>query len=160
MAPSSARSSSSGCRSPSARSGRAGRFCSVWPSSAWCGFFAAESSKHGPDTGRGVMPLVRAERLTKAFGALVAVNAVTFAVDEGSLHSVIGPNGAGKTTLFNLLSGQLAPTSGRSVFHGRVIDGTPTHCLERLRDASSLQLMQIITHLSILDTGWLATRAL
>src|SRR5437660_693191 len=115
MAPSSARSSSSGCRSPSARSGRAGRFCSVWPSSSWCCFFAAESSKHGPDTGRGVMPLVRTERLTKSFGALVAVNAVTFAVDEGSLHSVIGPNGAGKTTLFNLLSGQLAPTSGRMV---------------------------------------------
>src|SRR2546430_11814795 len=150
MAPSSARSSSSGCRSPSARSGRAGRFCSVWPSSAWCGFFAAESSKHGPDTGRGVMPLVRAERLTKAFGALVAVNAVTFAVDEGSLHSVIGPNGAGKTTLFNLLSGQLAPTSGRIVFDGRDIAGSPPHPIPLLGMARPLHLTSIVPTLNML----------
>ena len=55
------------------------------------------------------MPLVRTEGLTKAFGALTAVNAVTLEVQEGALHSVIGPNGAGKTTFFNLLTGQLAP---------------------------------------------------
>jgi branched-chain amino acid transport system ATP-binding protein len=47
------------------------------------------------------MRLVRTELLTKSFGALTAVNAVTIEVEEGSLHSVIGPNGAGKTTFFN-----------------------------------------------------------
>ena len=65
------------------------------------------------------MPLVRTEALTKAFGALTAVNAVTLEVEEGSLHSVIGPNGAGKTTFFNLLTGQLTPTSGRIISRAR-----------------------------------------
>ena len=105
------------------------------------------------------MPLVRTERLTKSFGALVAVNAVTLAVDEGSLHSVIGPNGAGKTTLFNLLSGQLAPTSGRIVFDGRDIAGTPPHGVARLGIARSFQRTSIFPTLSILDNVWLAAFA-
>jgi branched-chain amino acid transport system ATP-binding protein len=105
------------------------------------------------------MPLVRTERLTKAFGALVAVNAVTLAVDEGSLHSVIGPNGAGKTTFFNLLTGQLAPTSGRIVFDGRDIAGTPSHRIAHLGIARSFQRTSIFPTLSILDNVWLAAFA-
>ena len=49
------------------------------------------------------MALLQTETLTKAFGALTAVNGVTLEVQAGTLHSIIGPNGAGKTTLFNLL---------------------------------------------------------
>jgi branched-chain amino acid transport system ATP-binding protein len=105
------------------------------------------------------MPLVRTERLTKAFGALVAVNAVTLAVAEGSLHSVIGPNGAGKTTFFNLLTGQLAPTSGRIVFDGRDIAGTPSHRIAHLGIARSFQRTSIFPTLSILDNVWLAAFA-
>jgi len=105
------------------------------------------------------MPLVRTERLTKSFGALVAVNAVTLAVDEGSLHSVIGPNGAGKTTFFNLLTGQLAPTSGRIVFDGRDIAGTPPHGIAHLGIARSFQRTSIFPTLSLLDNVWLAAFA-
>ena len=105
------------------------------------------------------MPLVRTDRLTKSFGALVAVNAVTLAVDEGSLHSVIGPNGAGKTTFFNLLTGQLAPTSGRIVFDGRDIAGTPSHRIAHLGIARSFQRTSIFPTLSLLDNVWLAAFA-
>ncbi len=105
------------------------------------------------------MPLVRTDRLTKSFGALVAVNAVTLAVDEGSLHSVIGPNGAGKTTFFNLLTGQLAPTSGRIVFDGRDITGTPPHGIAHLGIARSFQRTSIFPTLSLLDNVWLAAFA-
>ena len=105
------------------------------------------------------MPLVRTDRLTKSFGALVAVNAVTLAVDEGSLHSVIGPNGAGKTTFFNLLTGQLAPTSGRIVFDGRDIAGTPPHGIAHLGIARSFQRTSLFPVLSILDNVWLAAFA-
>src|SRR2546430_15272118 len=105
------------------------------------------------------MPLVRTEGLTKAFGALTAVNAVTLEVQEGALHSVIGPNGAGKTTFFNLLSGQLAPTSGRIVFDGRDIAGTPPHGVARLGIARSFQRTSIFPTLSILDNVWLAAFA-
>ena len=105
------------------------------------------------------MPLVRTERLTKSFGALTAVNDVTLEVEEGSLHSVIGPNGAGKTTFFNLLTGQHAPTSGRILFDGRDIAGTPPHRIAHLGIARSFQRTSIFPVLSILDNVWLAAFA-
>ena len=105
------------------------------------------------------MPLVRTERITKSFGALTALNAVTLDVEEGSLHSVIGPNGAGKTTFFNLLTGQHAPTSGRIIFDGRDIAGTPPHRIAHLGIARSFQRTSIFPTLSILDNVWLATFA-
>jgi branched-chain amino acid transport system ATP-binding protein len=105
------------------------------------------------------MPLVRTERLTKSFGALTAVNEVTLEVEEGSLHSVIGPNGAGKTTFFNLLTGQHAPTSGRIIFDGRDITGTPPNRIAHLGIARSFQRTSIFPVLSILDNVWLAAFA-
>jgi branched-chain amino acid transport system ATP-binding protein len=105
------------------------------------------------------MPLVRTERLTKAFGALTAVNEVTLDVEEGVLHSVIGPNGAGKTTFFNLLTGQLQPTSGRIIFDGRDIAGTSPHEIAHLGIARSFQRTSIFPTLSILDNVWLAVFA-
>jgi branched-chain amino acid transport system ATP-binding protein len=105
------------------------------------------------------MPLIRTESLTKAFGALTAVNGVTLEVERGSLHSVIGPNGAGKTTFFNLLTGQLAPTSGRIIFDGRDIAGTPPHDIAHLGIARSFQRTSIFPTLSILDNVWLAAFA-
>jgi branched-chain amino acid transport system ATP-binding protein len=105
------------------------------------------------------MPLVRTECLTKSFGALTAVNDVTLEVEEGSLHSVIGPNGAGKTTFFNLLTGQHAPTSGRILFDGRDIAGTPPHRIAHLGIARSFQRTSIFPVLSILDNVWLAAFA-
>ena len=64
-------------------------------------------------------PILSVERLSKSFGGLKAVSDVDLAVSRGEIVSVIGPNGAGKTTLFNLISGVLAPSSGRLVFEGR-----------------------------------------
>ncbi|MEK7443320.1 MAG: ABC transporter ATP-binding protein [candidate division NC10 bacterium] len=105
------------------------------------------------------MALVSTERLTKEFGALTAVSAVTVEVEEGALHSVIGPNGAGKTTFFNLLTGQLRPTSGRIIFDGRDIAGTPPHRIAHLGIARSFQRTSIFPTLSLLDNVWLAAFA-
>jgi branched-chain amino acid transport system ATP-binding protein len=105
------------------------------------------------------MALLSTERLTKSFGALTAVNAVSIEVQQGSLHSVIGPNGAGKTTFFNLLTGQHAPTSGRIVFDGRDIAGTPPHGIAHLGIARSFQRTSIFPTLSLLDNVWLAAFA-
>jgi branched-chain amino acid transport system ATP-binding protein len=56
--------------------------------------------------------LLQARNLTKRFGGLTAVDAVSLTLTRGAVHAVIGTNGAGKSTLINLLSGELPPTSG------------------------------------------------
>ncbi|MBI4341899.1 MAG: ABC transporter ATP-binding protein [Candidatus Omnitrophica bacterium] len=56
--------------------------------------------------------LLETRDLTRAFGKLVAVDAVSLKFRKGELHSIIGPNGAGKTTLFNCVTGVLGPTGG------------------------------------------------
>ena len=60
-----------------------------------------------------------AEKVTRRFGGLVAVNEVDFTIPEGSIVSLIGPNGAGKTTFFNVLLGIIDPTAGSVEFRGR-----------------------------------------
>jgi len=105
------------------------------------------------------MALLETQNLTRDFGALTAVNRVSLEVQPGSLHSIIGPNGAGKTTLFNLLTGQLAPTSGRIVFDGRDITGTPSHRVAHLGIARSFQRTNVFPALSLLDNVWVAAFA-
>jgi ABC-type branched-subunit amino acid transport system ATPase component len=62
--------------------------------------------------------ILRAERVTKRFGGLVAVNSVDFDIPENSIVSLIGPNGAGKTTFFNIIAGIYDPTAGQIQFRG------------------------------------------
>jgi ABC-type branched-subunit amino acid transport system ATPase component len=85
----------------------------------------AASSGSAANAGSGASAVLRAVRLTKAFGGLVAVKDVDFEVKEGSITSLIGPNGAGKTTLFNVIAGLSEPTSGYIEFLGRRVVATP-----------------------------------
>ena len=105
------------------------------------------------------MALLQTENLTKSFGALTAVNGVSLAVEAGSLHSIIGPNGAGKTTLFNLLTGTFPPSSGRIVFDGKDITGTPAHRVAHLGLSRSYQRTTVFPALSLLDNVWIAAFA-
>jgi branched-chain amino acid transport system ATP-binding protein len=66
-----------------------------------------------------------AEKVTRRFGGLVAVNEVDFTIPEGSIVSLIGPNGAGKTTFFNVLLGIIDPTAGQVEFNGRGMIARP-----------------------------------
>ncbi|HYF21504.1 MAG TPA: ABC transporter ATP-binding protein [Ramlibacter sp.] len=68
-------------------------------------------------------PLLRLENVTRSFGALRAVDGVSFAVGRGGITGLIGPNGAGKTTLFNTIAGALAPDAGRILLDGHDIAG-------------------------------------
>ena len=71
--------------------------------------------------------VLRLEGLTKRFGGLVAVNNVSFDVQEGQIFALIGPNGSGKTTLINLITGIYPIDSGTVRFLGEPIEGLPSH---------------------------------
>jgi branched-chain amino acid transport system ATP-binding protein len=92
--------------------------------------------------------VLRTERLTRYFGGLPAVREVDLAVEAGELRAIIGPNGAGKTSLFNLLTGRLAPTSGRVYVGGRDVTGWPVHAIARCGVARTFQRTNIFPRLT------------
>ena len=97
------------------------------------------------------MAILEVEGVTKRFGGLVAVDAVSFAVQSGEILGIIGPNGAGKTTLFGLISGFMTPTAGDVRFEGRSIVGTPPHLLVKQGLVRSFQIVQTFADMSTLD---------
>jgi ABC-2 type transport system ATP-binding protein len=72
-----------------------------------------------PRAPRPSEPVVRAESLTKRFGSVVAVDDLSFELEEGTITGFLGPNGAGKTTTLRMLLGLAAPTSGRALLFDR-----------------------------------------
>lgn len=98
--------------------------------------------------------------LRREFGALVAVDDVSIHVEQGSLHSIIGPNGAGKTTFFNLLSGNLKPTSGQVFFKGEDITRLPLHKTAHRGIGRSFQITNIFPNLSVFENIRLSCQAL
>ena len=105
------------------------------------------------------MAILETKSLSKSFGALAAVNAVSLSIEAGSLHSIIGPNGAGKTTLFNLLTGTFAPSSGRIFLVQKDITGTPASRIAHLGLARSYQRTTVFPAFSLLDNAWIAAFA-
>src|SRR5215813_4381999 len=97
------------------------------------------------------MPLLEVERLSKGFGGVRAVHEVSFTLDQGELLGVMGPNGSGKTTLFNVITGALAPDTGRVVLDGRSIGGLPAHRVCAHGVARTFQLVRPFPGLSVLD---------
>jgi branched-chain amino acid transport system ATP-binding protein len=71
------------------------------------------------------VPILALDKISKRFGAIVIAEAIDLALAEGEALGIIGPNGAGKTTLFGIISGTLAPDSGRVLYAGHDITGMP-----------------------------------
>jgi branched-chain amino acid transport system ATP-binding protein len=85
------------------------------------------------------------------FGGLRAVEAVSFAVEEGQIHGLIGPNGAGKTTVFNCISGFYRPSRGSIRFRDRDITQLRPDQIARLGIARTFQNVQLFRGMSVLD---------
>jgi branched-chain amino acid transport system ATP-binding protein len=96
------------------------------------------------------MNLLEVVGLSKRFGGLQAVNALSFAVERGEVLGLIGPNGAGKTTAFNLISGFLEPDTGDVRFQGRPIVGLKPHAICQAGLARTFQIVRPFPHLSVL----------
>jgi branched-chain amino acid transport system ATP-binding protein len=96
------------------------------------------------------MALLEAQSLSVHFGGLAAVKDVSFAVEPGERVAMIGPNGAGKTTLFNLLTGQLKPSSGKVFFDGQEITHHSVFARTHLGMARSFQITSLFPNETVL----------
>jgi branched-chain amino acid transport system ATP-binding protein len=89
--------------------------------------------------------------LTKRFGGFVAVNDVSFVVEQGELVGLIGPNGSGKSTIFNMLAGALVPNRGSITFEGRELAGQAPHRIINLGIGRTFQIPRPFHRLSLLE---------
>lgn len=103
--------------------------------------------------------MLEAIDLCKSFGSLAVTNQVSFRLEKGERRAVLGPNGAGKTTLFNLLAGQLAPTSGEIRLDGKNVTGLSVEARARMGLARSYQKNCLFNGLTVGENLSLAAAA-
>jgi branched-chain amino acid transport system permease protein len=96
-------------------------------------------------------PLLKVERLSRAFGGLKAVSEVSFSIAAGEILGIIGPNGAGKTTLFNVLNGVLSADEGSAQLAGQPILGRKTFEVCRMGVGRTFQVVRSFPRLPLLD---------
>src|SRR2546423_5102927 len=92
-----------------------------------------------------------ADRVSKIFGGLVAVNDVSFAIPRRSIVSIIGPNGAGKTTFFNMLTGLYKPTTGRIVFDSKDVTRARPDLITKAGVARTFQNIRLFATMTALE---------
>ena len=103
--------------------------------------------------------VLRTEGLTRRFGGLVANNNVAIDIHRGQLHAVLGPNGAGKSTMINLLSGDLAPSSGHIFYKGQDISGFSADRRSRMGIGRSYQKTNIFLTFTVFENCRLAAQS-
>jgi branched-chain amino acid transport system ATP-binding protein len=109
----------------------------------------ALSSEPEPSPGQQV-PL-SVQHLNKRFGALAALNDLSFDVEKGEIFGIAGPNGAGKSTLLNVCTGMLAPTSGRIFLEGERVDGLEPYRLCHKGLARTFQIPRLFESMTVYD---------
>jgi branched-chain amino acid transport system ATP-binding protein len=101
--------------------------------------------------------ILEIDRLVMRFGGLVAVDQLSFVVEEGAIHGLIGPNGAGKTTTFNAISGFYKPTAGAVRLRGRTISGLTMHQVARQGLVRTFQHSTLFAEMSLLENAVIGT---
>jgi len=95
--------------------------------------------------------ILQIKSVKKQFGGLVAVNNVSFDVNEKEIVGIIGPNGAGKTTLFNLISGALPVTSGNILFKGEEITKLKPYLISKKGIGRTFQVVKPFGNINVLE---------
>ena len=105
------------------------------------------------------MSILAVEGVSKNYSGFEAVKNVTFALEAGETLALIGPNGAGKSTCFNLINGQLAPTSGRILIFGRDISGMAPRNIGRLGVGRTFQITATFASMTVAENVQMALLA-
>ena len=95
--------------------------------------------------------ILKASKLTKRFGNLIAVNHVDLEIKKEEIIGLIGPNGAGKTTFFNLITGLETPDEGQVIFKGTNITTMSPHAICKLGMSRTFQVAKSFTEMSVED---------
>jgi branched-chain amino acid transport system ATP-binding protein len=98
--------------------------------------------------------LLEAVSVSRLFGGLTAVDDVTYRVGRNEIKGIIGPNGAGKTTFFNVITGDLKPSSGKIFLKGEDITGFAPHKICRRGMSRTFQLTFVFPDMSVYDCVW------
>ncbi|PYU30470.1 MAG: ABC transporter ATP-binding protein [Acidobacteria bacterium] len=101
------------------------------------------------------MALLELNRVSKRFGGLLAVNQVSFSINEGVVAFIVGPNGAGKTTLFNLIAGVFHPDEGNIHFASKEISQLSPDRAVHLGIGRTFQIVRPLRNLSVLENTML-----
>jgi branched-chain amino acid transport system ATP-binding protein len=96
-------------------------------------------------------PVLKVTGLKKAYGAIQAVDDVSFEVMPGEIFGVIGPNGSGKTTMFNSVLGQIEPDAGRVELNGQDITGLSPMELNQRGVGRTFQTLQVFGKMTVRD---------
>jgi len=99
---------------------------------------------------------LQTEKLCKSFGALTVAQNIDFRLEPGARHALIGPNGAGKTTFVNMLTGALAPSSGRILLNGEEVTKKNQAARVKLGLGRTFQITSLFPRLPVLDNVALA----
>ncbi len=118
---------------------------------------AARGDAAGPGDAR---PALAADHLCRRFRGVAAVDDVSLRIAPGDRFGIIGPNGAGKTTLFNLLSGELRPSSGRVALFGQDITAMRPYRRVALGLGRTFQITRVFSDLTVLENLTLALHGL
>jgi branched-chain amino acid transport system ATP-binding protein len=102
-------------------------------------------------TDQAPAPLLQVEGLTKTFGGVLALDALSLSVGSGEVVGLIGPNGSGKTTFFNVTTGIYKPDAGRIVFQGKNLAGASPQTIHRAGISRTFQRSRLSLPLSIFD---------
>ncbi|MEO1700963.1 MAG: ABC transporter ATP-binding protein [Pseudomonadota bacterium] len=95
--------------------------------------------------------MIEVKSISKSFGGVKAVNDTSLTIKKGSITGLIGPNGAGKTTLFNIIAGNIKPTSGQILLDGEDVTGFEPHALFAEGLLRTFQLAHEFSTLTVLE---------
>jgi len=102
------------------------------------------------------MTILEVKEVSKQFGGLLAVDKLSFKVEQGEILGIIGPNGAGKTTVLNTISGFFPPTSGQIIFEGKDISKLKAHQISSLGIGRNFQASILFMALPVIDNVFTA----